>query len=62
MSYKPFDAEALIDVAVPLLRLRIEPEYRAGIKQNLKAAAKMAALMEHVELRDETEPAPVYRP
>ena len=45
-----------------MLRLRIEPEYRSGIKQNLKTAAKMAALMAHVELRDDTEPAPVYRP
>ena len=62
MSYKPFDAEALIDIAVSLLALRIEPDYRSGIKQNLKTAAKMAALMEQTELPDDTEPAPVYRP
>jgi hypothetical protein len=62
VSYKPFDAEALLEVAATMLRLRIEPEYRAGIKQNLKTAAKMAALMEHAELQDDTEPAPVYRP
>jgi hypothetical protein len=62
MSYKPFDAEALIDTTAPLVRLTIAPEYRNGVKQNLKTAAKMAALIEQVELPDGTEPAPVYRP
>jgi hypothetical protein len=62
MSYKPFDAEALIDTTGPLVRLTIAPEYRNGVKQNLKTAAKMAALIEQVELPDGTEPAPVYRP
>ncbi|MHB1103348.1 MAG: DUF4089 domain-containing protein [Devosia sp.] len=62
MSYKPFDAEALIDAAAPMLQLQIAPEYRAGIKQNLKTAAKMAALLEKVRLEDDAEPAPVYRP
>jgi hypothetical protein len=62
MSYKPFDAEALIDTTAPLVRLPIAPEYRNGVKQNLKTAAKMAALIEQVELPDHTEPAPVYRP
>jgi len=62
MSYKPFDAEALIDAAAPMLQLQIAPEYRAGIKQNLKTAAKMAAIIEKVKLEDDAEPAPVYRP
>ncbi len=61
MAYKPFDADALIDAAAPLLQLRIEPEYRAAIKANLKTASKMAALVEQVELEDEAEPAPVFR-
>jgi hypothetical protein len=62
MAYKPFDADALIDATAPLLQLRIEPEYRPGIKLNLKTAGKMAALVEQVKLGDEAEPAPVYRP
>lgn len=61
MAYKPFDADALIDVAAPLLQLRIAPEHRAGIKLNLKTASKMAALVEQIKLDDEAEPAPVYR-
>jgi hypothetical protein len=62
MSYKPFDAEALIDAAAPMLQLTIAPEYRAGIKQNLKTAAKMAALLDKFKLEDDAEPAPVFRP
>ena len=61
MAYKPFDADALIDAAAPLLQLRIELEYRAGIRQNLKTASKMAALVEQIKLDDDTEPAPVFR-
>ena len=62
MSYKPFDAEALIEAMMPLLQLQIDGAYRAGVKQNLKTAAKMAALVEQVKLPDDAEPAPVYRP
>jgi hypothetical protein len=62
MSYKLFDAEALIDAAAPMLQLRIAPEYRAGIKQNLKTAAKLAAILEKIKLEDDAEPAPVYHP
>lgn len=62
MAYKPFDADALIDAAAPMLQLTIAPQYRAGIKLNLKTASKMAALLEQIKLGDEAEPAPVYRP
>ena len=62
MAYKPFDADALIDATAPVLQLRIAPEYRAGIKLNLKTASKMAALVEQVKLEDEAEAAPVFRP
>ena len=61
MNYKPFDAEAVIDAAAPLLHLTIAPEYREGIKQNLKTAVKMNAIVEQVKLPDEAEPAPVFR-
>ncbi len=62
MAYKPFDADALVDASASLLHLRIAPEYRAGIKLNLKTASKMAALIEQIKLEDDAEPAPVYRP
>lgn len=62
MSYKPFDADALIEATAPLLQLQITPDYRPGVKQNLKTAAKMAALVQQVKLPDDIEPAPVYRP
>jgi len=62
MNYKPFDAEAVIDAAAPLLHLKIAPEYREGIRQNLKTAVKMMAIVEQVKLPDEAEPAPVFRP
>ena len=62
MSYKPFDAEAVIDAVAPLMLLEIAAEHRPGVKQNLKTAAKMAALVEQVKLSDDAEPAPVYRP
>lgn len=62
MSYKPFDADAMIDAVAPVMQLEIAPEHRPGVKLNLKTAAKMAALVEQVKLADNTEPAPVYRP
>jgi hypothetical protein len=61
MSFKPFDAEALIEAAAQMLQLKIAPEYRDGVKNNLKTAAKMAALVEQTKLDDDAEPAPVYR-
>ena len=61
MSYKPFDADALIDAAAAMLQLKIAPEHRASVKNHLKAAAKMAALVEQVKLDDSAEPGPVYR-
>lgn len=62
MAYKPFDADAVIDAMAPLLQLRIDDAFRAGIKANLKTAAKMAALVEQTKLEDDAEKAPVYRP
>lgn len=62
MKFKPFDADQLIDAAAPVLQLTIAPEFREGIRDNLKVAAKMAVLVESVKLADEAEPAPVFRP
>lgn len=46
----------------PVLQLNITPEQRKGVAANLKTAAKMAALLEKVPLKDETESASVFRP
>ena len=61
MRFKPFDAGAVVDAAAAMLQIRIPPDSRDGVKNHLKSAAKMAALVEQVKLDEETEPAPVYR-
>jgi len=55
------DFDLWIDAVAPLVRLEIAPEYRAGVKNHLKTASKMAALLEKAPLKDETDAAPVYR-
>ena len=45
----------------PALGLSIAPDRRAGVKANLKTAAKMAALLDKAKINDEIEPAPVFR-
>jgi hypothetical protein len=62
MNFKPFDAETLIESAAAMLQLDIPPESREGVRQNIKTAAKMAALVEQVKLPDDIDPGPVYRP
>jgi hypothetical protein len=61
MATKLPDFDQWIDAVSPLVRLEIAAEYREGVRANLKTAAKMAALLERAVLKDETEPAPVYR-
>jgi hypothetical protein len=61
MSYKPFDADALIEAAAAMLQLKIDAERKTAVKNHLKTAAKMAALVEQVKLDDTAEPGPVYR-
>ena len=61
MTSKLPDFDQWIDAMAPVLRLDIAPEHRAGVKNHLKTAAKMAALLERAALKDEAEPAPVYR-
>lgn len=55
------DFEQWIDAVAPVVRLEIAPDYRAGVKANLKTAAKMAAVLEKAPLKDEIEAAPVFR-
>lgn len=56
------DFDQWIDAMSAIVRLEIAPGYRAGVKANLKTASKMAALLEKAPLKDQDEPAPVYRP
>lgn len=61
MSVKLPDFDQWIDAMVPVLKLGVPPDLRAGVKNNLKTAAKMAALLDKVETKDAVEPAPIYR-
>jgi hypothetical protein len=61
-GYRPFDADALIETAAAMLQIPIAPEYRRGVRDNLKTAAKMAIIVEKVKIEEAAEPAPVYRP
>ena len=61
MSVRLPDIDQWIDAMAPVLGLSIAPEQRAGVKANLKTAAKMAALLDKANVKDEIEPAPVFR-
>ena len=61
MAVKLPDLDQWIDAMAPVLGLTITAEQRTGVKANLKTAAKMAALLDKVSVKDETEPAPVFR-
>jgi hypothetical protein len=55
------DFDHWIDAMAPVVRLQLSDECRAGVKAYLKTAAKMAALVEKVQIKDDAERAPVYR-
>ena len=52
--------DALIDASAAALELPIEPEWKPGIKANLQATLRVAAMVAELELPDEAEPAPVF--
>ena len=52
--------DKLMDAASDVLGIAIEPEWKAGIKANLRGTLRLAALVDEFELPDETEPAPVF--
>lgn len=62
MSIKLPDIEQWIEAMAPVVGLEIAEERRAGVKANLKTAAKMAAQLDKARIEAEAEPAPVYRP
>lgn len=55
------DLDQWLDAVAPIVKLDVPAEQRPGIKDQLKTAAKMAALLEKVPLKDETGAAAVYR-
>ena len=61
MAAKLPDFDQWIDAMAPVLGLTVAPEQRAGVKANLKTAAKMAALLDKAQVNGEIEPAPVFR-
>ncbi len=56
----PFDVEACIDAAAPMLGLTISPAQRPGVALHLATTMRIASVFMDVELSDDAEPAPVY--
>ena len=61
MTLEAKDIDAWIDAMGPVLKLKIDDAYRAGVRANLEVALRMAEKIEAVPLEDDAEPAPVYR-
>lgn len=53
--------EALVRGMAAALDLRLQPEWVAGVAQQLAITLTMADLVESVELGDDAHAAPVYR-
>lgn len=56
----PFDVEACIDAAAPMLGLSITQAQRPGIALHLATTMRIASVFMGVELPDDAEPAPVF--
>ena len=52
--------DAYIDNAAAVLRLTIEPEWKASVRANLAVSLQMARKVEDFALPDEAEPAPIF--
>lgn len=55
-----FDAEAYARHAAALVGLPLDARHLPGVAQNLRIAARMAALVESMPLAPADEPAPVF--
>jgi Protein of unknown function (DUF4089) len=62
VSDNGFDADALIDAALPLVGLALPEGSRPVVKLHLETAAQLARLVVDFPLGDESEPAPVFTP
>jgi hypothetical protein len=56
------DLERWIEALSVMLRLDMPAQYRPGVRANLATALRMAERLERAKLRDDAEPAAVYRP
>jgi hypothetical protein len=64
ISLPPLDdsaLDALVDKSGTLNALPVDPDYRAAVKEQLKATANAARLVLEFPLDDEAEPGPVFR-
>jgi 1-carboxybiuret hydrolase subunit AtzG-like len=50
-----------VTAAAAALGLPLQPEWRAAVKANLDVTLKYAALVAEFELRDDAEPAPIFK-
>jgi hypothetical protein len=57
-----FDPEAVVAALAPLLGVPLDAADPAVIAMHLRIAAGMAEVVAAVELPDEAEPLPVFRP
>ena len=55
------DLDRFIEDAGAVLDLPIDPAWKPGIRANLEAAFRLAALVSSFELPDDAEPGPVFR-
>ena len=62
MTETSFDPEAVIDAMAPMLGLDPTGFDRAAIAENLRIAARLAALLLDPPAGDHAEPAPVFVP
>lgn len=60
MTEPDFDAEAYAREAARLVNLPIDAAHMPGVVQNLRLAARMAAMLEGMAIPREREAAPVF--
>lgn len=58
----PLALEALVDAGAAMNGLTVDPAYRAGVKVHLNAVTNAAKVVLAFEVKDDAEPAPVFRP
>jgi Protein of unknown function (DUF4089) len=54
------ELEAFMDASAVVLRLTIEPAWRAAVRSNVLVTFRLGQLIWDFELPDEAEPAPVF--
>lgn len=62
MSKDTFNAEAFLNAASAAMDIRIEPEWRSAVLDNLVRSRQIAQAVLNFPLPDTTEPASVFKP